>query len=260
MEKEKINSRKIWLNWGIFGVLIFIRLFFFEHFMVPSASMTPTLNTGDILFVKKYSYSWNRMCLPFGGYLPFFREGYKLGSPKRGEPAVFIASRDPSTYYVKRIVALENDKVQMKNGILHINGKASKLEKFSDYTYVNDYGKKETGEKFKVTLPCGKEYFIYRKEKIGKGHIDNTLEFTVPKGHVWVQGDFHTNSADSFSPQFLGPVPIENLVGVPSLIIYGTNNRSDPASNIFFWLFQLPLRIPNALLSTNFSRIFTWVK
>lgn len=260
-EAIKMKNRKR-NSWIIFGALLFIRFFFVEHFAVPSSSMTPTLITGDIILIKKYSYAWSRLSIPFGGYLPFAKSGIKLGHPQRGDIAVFILARDPGKYYVKRIVGLEGDCVQMKNGVLHINGEACKMEFVKDYKFRNDEGVWETGQEYKIIMPFPphKEYTVYRNQPFGLGHIDNTLEFKVPKGHVWMQGDFHTNSADSFSTHFMGPLPMTELIGKPFFVLYGSNSRMAQEDNLAKWILQLPWRILVALRYTNTARLFISVQ
>ena len=256
-----VHKRKKKNSWIIFGVFVFIRIFFIEHFAVPSSSMTPTLITGDIILIKKYAYSWSRLSIPLGGFLPF-KNAIVLNKPKRGDIAVFVLDRDSSTYYVKRIVALEGDWVQMKNGVLHVNKQPVKFEFVKNFTFRNDEGKTETGGEYRVTMPfeSNREYTVYRNEQIGMGHIDNTLEFKVPPGHVWVQGDFHTGSADSFSPHFMGPIPVSRLVGKPFFVLYGTNSRIAQESNWTKWVVQLPWRLLVALKETNLKRFFVCVK
>lgn len=254
-QSPEILKRRKRNSWIIFGIFLFVRFFFVEHFAVPSSSMTPTLLTGDIIFIKKYAYAWSRLSIPFGGYLPFAKRGIKLGTPKHGDIAVFILARDPGTYYVKRIVGVEGDYVQMKEGVLYINKQPCKMDLVGDFKFRNDKGDYETGQEYRITMPSGKQYTVYRNQPFGLGHIDNTLEFKVPKGHVWVQGDFHTGSADSFTTHFIGPLPVTELVGKPFFVLYGTNSRLADESNWLKWIMQLPWRILVALRYTNFQRI-----
>lgn len=256
-----IHKRKKRNSWIIFSAFLFVRFFCVEHFAVPSSSMTPTLITGDIILIKKYVYSWSRLSVPYGGFLPF-KKKITLAKPQYGDIAVFVLARDPATYYVKRIVALEGDTVQMKDGILHVNGQGVKFEFVKTFKFRNDAGKDEVGEEYKVTMPFAKnkEYTVYRNQPIGMGHIDTTLEFKVPKGYVWVQGDFHTGSADSFNPHFMGPIPMDRLVGKPFFVLYGTNSRLAQENNWARWVIQLPWRVLIAVKDTNLKRFFVSVK
>ncbi len=257
-EEKKRKNRN---NNILLGLLILIRIFFFEHFFVPSSSMTPTLITGDIVFAKKYAFSWNRMSIPFGMYLPFLKKGIKLNDYKRGDVGVFVLKKDPKIYYVKRIVGLEGDLVQMINGVLHINGKASKMTYIDEFTFKNDQGNMETGQKWEVALPDSDvKYFVYRNQPFGQGHIDNTLEYEVPKGHLWVQGDFHTGSADSFCPHIIGPVEDNAFVGKPCYVLIGTNSRLQNEPSWIKWIAQLPYRLLIAFKEINFERFSRFVK
>lgn len=265
---EELKKRRNKIGNIIFAMFVIARFFLVEHFMVPSSSMTPTLITGDIILIKKYSYAWSRLSIPFGGFLPFAKEGIKLGKPRHGDIAVFIMLREPSKYYVKRVVALEGDYVQMKDGVLHVNKEPCKMELVGDFKFRNDAGEWETGQKYLVTMPeattgvdkngnkkMAKSYTVYRNQPFGLGHIDNTLEFKVPKGHVWMQGDFHTGSSDSFNTHFMGPIPTTELVGKPFFVLYSTNSRISTEPSWIKWIIQLPWRILVALKDTNFNRL-----
>ena len=258
-QEKKLRRKKI--ENIITVIYLFIRFFFFEHFMIPSSSMTPTLRTGDLVFIKKYTFSWSRNSILLGGYLPFWKEGIKLGRAQRGQMAVFTLERDPKVYYVKRIVAIGGDRVQVKDGVLHINGQPSKMELIEETEFLNDYGKMEKVKKYKVTLPIApfKEYYIIRNKEIGEGSHDNTPEYTVPEGKVWLQGDFNTGSADSFSTYMKGAVPENRLVGTPFFILWNTNSRLPTENNWAIWIMQLPWRILYAFKETNTKRYCVFV-
>lgn len=266
LSNDELMKRRKRNSWIIFGAFLLMRFFVVEHFMVPSSSMTPTLITGDIILIKKYNYAWSRLSIPFGGYLPFAKQGLRLGKPRHGDVAVFIMLREPAKYYVKRIVAVAGDYVQMKEGVLYINKEPVKMELVGDFKFKNDEGQDETGQEYRITLPestaCknvnggkAKQYTVYRNKPFGLGHIDNTLEFKVPDGHVWVQGDYHTGSADSFSTHFMGPISLNELVGKPFFVLYSTNSRTAIEPNWIKWLLQLPWRILVSIKDTNFKRI-----
>jgi signal peptidase I len=251
-EQTKKKSNGVW--WVV-AFLVF-RFFIIEHFAVPSSSMTPTLLTGDIILIKKYAYSYSRQSLPFGGYLPFWKQGIKLGSPTYGDVVVFTLPRDPSTYYVKRVVGLPGDRVQMIDGNLYVNGQLCNMKFDSNFTFRTDAGEYETGKKYQRTFyENKKQYHIFRDKPFGSGHIDNTLDFTVKDNCVWLAGDYATGSRDSFDTHFMGSVPIENLSGKVFFVLYGTNSRLKPESSWIKWIIQLPWRILVALKETNFKRI-----
>lgn len=248
-------------SWLLVGLFLFVRFFFMEHFAIPSSSMTPTLITGDIIFIKKSQYAWSRLSIPFGGYLPFAKHGIRLHAPQRGDIVVFTLERDPAKYYVKRIVGIEGDYVQMKNAVLHINDQPCKMELVKNFTFVNDAGKTETGGMYRITLPNSTtSYTIYRNKPIGEGGIDNTLKFKVPKGHVWVQGDFNTDSADSFSTHFMGPIPNHWLVGRVFFVLMGSNSRTYTEQSWIKWVPQIPWRIFMWVKCFNLQRLFVITK
>jgi signal peptidase I len=220
-------------------IAIFIRTFFYEPFSIPSASMVPTLLVGDYLFVSKFSYGYSRYSLPLG--LPLWSGRIFFREPHRGDVAVFklpcdysrldptsralyrqrIAECDPSTDFIKRIIGLPGDKIQMKDGILNINGQPAKRERIDPYFYEEN-GQTSTFIHYIETLPND-----YRHDIIKKGdnqQLDETDEFAVPAGTYFMMGDDRDNSADSRDPTSgVGFVPAENIVGRAEFIFFSTN-------------------------------------
>ncbi len=224
----------------IYAVLIamVVRTFAYEPFNIPSGSMIPTLLIGDYLFVSKFSYGYSRYSLPFG--LPLFEGRIWSEEPERGDVIVFKLPRDNETDYIKRLIGLPGDRVQMIDGILHINGTAVPRERIEDY---NDEGLMV--EQFIETLPNGTRHRIL--ERTDNGAYDNTPEFTVPPGHYFMMGDNRDNSQDSRVPperQGVGFVPAENLIGRADILFFSTNG-SARIWEIWKW--------PTAI---RFSRIF----
>jgi signal peptidase I len=197
-------------------IALVIRTLAFEPFNIPSGSMTPTLLTGDYVFVSKFSYGYSSASLPFA---PSFLHGRILGSlPKRGDVAVFV---NPHTGedYIKRIVGLPGDKIQVVHGILTINGEPSKRERIEDYTeheWSETYNHPDDEVRYQYieTLPNGVTHHIlgapiaYPEDSAG---ADNTGIFEVPADHFFAMGDNRDNSNDSRLD--LGFVPVDNLVG-----------------------------------------------
>ena len=136
----------------IYAVLIavFIRTFFYEQFSIPSASMVPTLLVGDYLFVSKFSFGYSRYSLPFG--LPLLSGRIFFREPHRGDVAVFKLPRDPSIDFIKRIIGLPGDRIQMKDGILNINGQPVKRERLQPYFY-EEGSRASTYTQYVETLP-----------------------------------------------------------------------------------------------------------
>ena len=212
-----------------------IRTVAFEPFNIPSGSMIPTLLVGDYLFVSKYSYGYSRYSLPFS---PRLWSGRILGHvPERGDVAVFRLPREPSTNYIKRIIGLPGDRVQMKSGQLFINGTLVPRTPAGPYTDSNQYGlapNKERGFNKEVSLygellPNGRKHDIlklYEKGDVGyRSDANDTQEFNVPQGHVFAMGDNRDNSQDSrYSyAEGVGFVPLENLVGRAEFIFFSVD-------------------------------------
>ena len=200
-------------------IAIFIRTFFYEPFSIPSASMVPTLLVGDYLFVSKFSYGYSRYSLPFG--LPLFSGRVFFRPPHRGDVAVFKLPRDPSVDFIKRIIGLPGDRIQMKNGILYINDEPVKRQQISPYFY-DENGRTSTYIHYIETLPNG-----YQHDTIEIGDdqpLDNTAVFTVPPNTYFMMGDNRDNSADSRDPDSgVGYVPAANIVGRAEFIFFSTN-------------------------------------
>jgi len=200
-------------------IAIFIRTFFYEPFSIPSASMVPTLLVGDYLFVSKFSYGYSRYSLPLG--LPLFSGRVFFRPPHRGDVAVFKLPRDPSVDFIKRIIGLPGDRIQMKNGILYINDEPVKRQQIGPYFY-DENGRTSTYIHYIETLPNG-----YQHDTIEIGDdqpLDNTAIFTVPPNTYFMMGDNRDNSADSRDPDSgVGYVPAANIVGRAEFIFFSTN-------------------------------------
>lgn len=200
----------------IYAVLIAIvvRTFAYEPFNIPSGSMKPTLLVGDYLFVKKWVYGYSRHSLPFS-WPPF--SGRVWPAPvERGDVVVFKVPTDDKTDYIKRIVGLPGDRIQVKGGILHINDQPVKRVPIEDWVDEQN----QTYHRYIETLPNGVEHVIIElsDDKPGRA-ADNTDEYVVPAGHYFGMGDNRDNSADS---REWGYIPEANLVGRASFIFYST--------------------------------------
>lgn len=202
---------------------VFIRTILFQPFSIPSSSMEKTLLVGDYLFVSKFSYGYSKFSLPFS---PDLFDGRIFGSePDRGDIIVFRPASEPQTDFIKRLIGLPGDKIQVKEGILYINGGAVKRELSGEY---NPDGSGASVPIYKETLPNGVTYETLDLSPNAPG--DNTREFSVPEGHYFMMGDNRDNSTDSrFS---VGFVPFENLVGKAQVIFFSVR---DGASPLEFW-------------------------
>ncbi|WP_160120773.1 signal peptidase I [Rhodovarius lipocyclicus] len=214
-------------------IAIGIRSIAFEPFNIPSGSMIPTLLVGDYLFVSKYSYGYSRHSFPFS---PNLFSGRILGSvPQRGDVAVFKLPRDTSQDYIKRIIGLPGDRIQVIRGILHVNGEAVRREAIGPYVTEGD-GPRMTVRLYREVLPGGRTHEII--EQTDDGVLDNTPEFTVPPGHVFAMGDNRDNSLDSRVQSAVGFVPIENLVGRAEFIFFSVDGSS-PFWQVWNWPFAI---------------------
>ena len=197
-----------------------VRTFLFQPFNIPSGSMKDTLLVGDYLFVSKYAYGYSRFSLPFGQYLTSF--GRVWGSlPKRGDVVVFKLPRDESTDYIKRVIGLPGDKIQMINSVLYINGKA--VPRVSDGFYVTKdaFGAETKVQRYRETLPEGVSYDTLQLDP--NGFENNTPIYEVPPDHLFMMGDNRDNSTDSRVLSAVGYVPVENLVGRAEVIFFSVD-------------------------------------
>jgi len=214
-------------------IAIGIRTFAFEPFNIPSGSMIPTLLVGDYLFVSKYSYGYSRFSLPLSP--PLF-SGRIFGSlPKRGDVAVFKLPRDTSTDYIKRIIGLPGDRIQMKAGHLFINGEEVQRQAAGGYTATGD-GPATEMKKYLETLPNGVQHDILKFND--DGPLDNTQEYDVPPGYVFAMGDNRDNSLDSRVLNAVGFIPLENLVGRAEFLFFSVDATS-PWWEIWEWPFEI---------------------
>lgn len=208
-------------------IALIIRTFLFEPFNIPSGSMKPTLLVGDYLFVSKYAYGYSRYSFPLNlGPIP---ERIFEKTPKRGDVVVFKLPSNPSTDYIKRVIGLPGDTVQMVNGRLFINGVMVPRTELSTKNVDDSDGRSVEMTSYIETLPGGIKHFIY--EESDRGPLDTTRVFTVPDRHVFVMGDNRDNSRDSRVSALVGPIPYRNLVGRAERIFFS----SEGAGLFEFW-------------------------
>jgi signal peptidase I len=221
-------------------IAFFVRTFLYQPFNIPSGSMYPTLEVGDYLFVSKLSYGYSKYSFNFApgfaghtlftfgpesfSFLDFQGRKFFADLPKRGDVAVFKLPRDRSTDYIKRVIGLPGDTIQMREGVLYINGEAVKKERIADYSDPSgECCHQETGpvRRFRETLPNGVSYEVLDLE--ANGPYDSAGPYVVPPGHYFMMGDNRDNSQDSRVPpesQGVGFVPYENFVGRADIIFF----------------------------------------
>lgn len=197
-------------------IALVVRTFAYEPFNIPSGSMKPTLLVGDYLFVSKFSYGYSRFSLPAA--LPLF-SGRILDSPvERGDVVVFRLPTDNSTIYVKRIVGLPGDRLQVRGGVLYINGAAVKRERIEDFVEIGPNGSRWRVPRYRETLPSGRQYEVLDANP--NGSLDNTDVYNVPAGHYFGMGDNRDHSQDSRVLSAVGFIPEDNLVGRADMLFF----------------------------------------
>jgi signal peptidase I len=199
-----------------------IRSLLFQPFSIPSGSMRPTLLEGDYLFVTKWAYGYSRHSFPFSP--PLFSGRIWGAEPERGDVVVFKFPPNPSIDYIKRVVGLPGDRIQMKNGQLFINGTPVTREKTGEIDNPDITEQNRPIDVYRETLPNGVSYDTLDIDKNGIG--DDTREFVVPAGNYFMMGDNRDNSADSRFT--VGYVPAENLVGRANYIFFSIAGGASP--------------------------------
>jgi signal peptidase I len=199
-----------------------IRTLLFQPFSIPSGSMRPTLLEGDYLFVTKWAYGYSRYSLPLSPNL--FSGRIWGGEPERGDVVVFKFPPNPSVDYIKRVIGLPGDKVQMRGGQVFINDVAVPREKVGQIDNPDITEVSRPVDVYRETLPNGVSFDTLDLTPNGIG--DDTREFIVPDGHYFMLGDNRDNSADSrFS---VGFVPYDHLVGRANIIFFSIAGAASP--------------------------------
>jgi len=210
-----------------------IRTVAYEPFNIPSESMYPTLLVGDYLFVSKWSVGYSRHSMLFSP--PLFKGRIFEKPPERGDILVFKTPADNSTDYIKRLVGMPGDRIQMRGGVLHINDQPIKRERVADFPYQDRLSRPPfMVAQFRETMPNGKSFLTL--DGIPNGDYDNTRVFTVPAGHYFMMGDNRDNSLDSRVETASGGtsfVPAENLVGRADFLWFSHQGFVPRFSRIF---------------------------
>ena len=202
--------------WGVLGsvaVLMLALITSFRPYNTPSGSMKPTLLVGDYLYVWKFAY----------GFTPTVRPFF-TGEPQRGDVVVFLLPRDNSTVYIKRLIGLPGDRIQMIKGVLNINGIPMKQERVDDFVETDTDGHSVRVKQWRETLPNGVSYNTL--DFLENGVYDNTDVYLVPPGNYFMLGDNRDNSVDSRILDQVGYVPLGNIVGRAEVIFFSIDQEA----------------------------------
>jgi signal peptidase I len=220
---------------AIVGIVFVAKGALAEPFYVPSASMEPTLLIGDALLASKFPYGYSTASLPI--HVSFPETGRVLAAtPKRGDVVVFRWPGDRSQVWVKRVIGLPGDRIELRHGQVWINGTATAVKPDGIGQAEDDGGGSEPARRYVETLPDGVSHPIFKL--YDNGRLDNTEEVVVPADHLFVMGDNRDNSADSRVPVRSGGVgllPMDNLIGRVDAIVgsWDLGIRGQPVST---WL------------------------
>lgn len=227
-EKSESNETVEIIKTVVFALLIafVLRVLLFQPFTIPSASMEPNLYEGDYIVVSKWSYGYSKHSIPWSP--PLF-DGRILGKdPTRGDIVVFKLPRDNKTDYIKRVIGLPGDKVQMVANKLYLNGAPVKDVVVSRAELADMFGPRPVTQ-LRETLPNGKSFMT--QDYGPGGDLDDTPVYEVPAGHFFMMGDNRDNSIDSRVEMSagVGMVQAENLVGKAEIIMFSWS----PGASLF---------------------------
>jgi signal peptidase I len=248
MKKKKTLKQEVLGTIGAIFLAVFLRLFVFDNFYVPTGSMIPTVLIWDHLFASKWSYGYSNHSFP---YSPNLFEGRLFyTSPKRGDVVTFKVPNDDKEY-IKRVVGLPGDKIQMIEGVLHINGESVKLERIEDYDRLDDsgnslkdaQGNRRLAPQYIETFPDGFSHKIIKT----KNDTSTTREYVVPLRHFFMLGDNRDESGDSRFQNQIGYVPEEYIRAKAQIIWFSTDGT---AAWWQFWKWLPAMR---------FSRLFKFI-
>lgn len=229
------------------AIALVIRSIFLEPFNIPSSSMKPTLLVGDYLFVNKPAYGYSRYSFPFG--IAPIEQRIWAAEPKRGDVIVFARPGNTGIDYIKRVVGMPGETVQVLRGRVFIDGQLVPRELVGEVDVVERDGSSQKMFEYIETLPGGAKHRIY--EESDRGALDNTDLYTIPNDHYFVMGDNRDNSQDSRVASVVGPVPFENIVGRADFLFFSTNGS---AGLLEFWKWPWSIRYDRLFMDIDPQR------
>lgn len=223
MDKKKETTGEMVRSF-LFAIAIALvfRSVAYEPFHIPSGSMLSTLYEGDYIFVSKLSYGYSRFSFPFSP--PLFEGRVFATKPERGDVVVFRLPSDTSIDYIKRVIGLPGDTVQMKHGRLFINDMLVEQTRRDDVNVPDSQGVWHNVARYDETLPGGRTHTVLDENP--NGPADNTELYRVPEGHYFMMGDNRDNSQDSRFLDYVGYVPFENFIGRAEVIAFSWKDLS----------------------------------
>lgn len=244
---------KLWKNikeWIVVGsIFVVINCFLYQPFKIPSSSMVPTLLIGDFLLVNKFCYGYSNDSFRIGTFtfpLPKFAKRLFCDKlPERGEVVVFHNEKDKGLNYIKRVIGLPGDNIELIDGITHINGFPVEIRQIEDFSIIEN-GEYRIYKRFIEKLPNGCEHVIIKAYEFGQARLDNVGPFVVPEGHYFMMGDNRDNSQDSRVMEAVGFIPLERIMGRAECLFFSS---SCGLFEVFKWPFSM-----------RFERFFTCIR
>jgi signal peptidase I len=241
------RSVKEWI-WVLTSFTL-VCFFLYQPFKIPSGSMVPTLLIGDFLIVNKFCYGYSNDSFRIGTFtFPLPKITKRLFSdnlPQRGDVVVFRNEKDKDQNYIKRVIGLPGDKIELKDGVVFINDVAVELEEDGEFSIIEN-DEYVIYKKYIEKLPNGYKHVIIKRFPFGKGALDNVGPFIVPEGQYFMMGDNRDNSQDSRVPEAVGCIPLDRIMGRAECRWFSS---SCEIWEVFKWPFSM-----------RFERFFTAIK
>ena len=197
---------------------VLIKTFLFQLYKIPTGSMKPNLRSGDYLLVKKFSYGYSTFSLPIS--IKSIKGRLFFSEPKRGDIIVFLSTKDYSTNYIKRLIGFPGDEIQVRQGVLYINGTEVKRNYVGKYNEIGRFGQQTIYDVYEEQLPNNVKYKVLSSNNDKLKFPNQTPVYKVPKGCYFFMGDNRDNSIDSRFLSRIGYIPEENLIGKAAFLYW----------------------------------------